>query len=113
MKARILLGAILLYFVCLYWLVENRVRGWLGLKIEHNCFTDAWANFDYDAGDGFMPHKSLSGWFPHVVIVKGARAENRMQLSLTEYVPVKRRPDMKLPPRKFKGIKKTQRFVAL
>lgn len=110
---RILLGALLLFFACLYWLAVERVRALFGLPLKDNCLTWAWRNFDYWAGDGFLIHKSVSGWFPHVVRVRGAQAEPRMALHIEEYVPIRRVPNMVSPPHKFKGRVRTQRFVAL
>ena len=110
---RVLLGAFLLSFACLYALAVERVRSFLHLPTRDNCFTWAWRNFDYWAGDGLNVAKSCSGWFPHVSVVKGMQDMDRMQIRIIEYVPIMRVPRMVSPPHKLKGRVRTQRFVAL
>ena len=104
---RVFLSALALSAACFYWLMEERVLRLMGKPTKDNCLTWAWRNFDYSAGDGFMAHKSKSGWFPHIVVVKGAQAR---ELTLVEYVPT-HRVDQTSPPHKFDGFVQMQTYT--
>jgi len=105
-----ILAAVFLAFAVLYWLAEGVVRRWLGLARLDNCATWAVRNFEYAQGDGLLIHKSLSGWFPHVAVLKGAGVEHRPALHLVEYVPLAR-VRRRWPPRKFVGKRKSTRLI--
>ena len=104
---RVLLGALLLYFACLFWLVENAARRALGLETQDNCFTWAWRHFRYFEGDKLLVGKSVSGWFPHIAVV----TRNETCMTVTEYVPIER-VDQSSPPSKFSGRVVTRRYLA-
>ena len=88
-------------------MVEKRVRRLFGLNSRDNCATWAAANFDYAGGDGLLFHMTVSDSrlrFPHVVIVKGARAHPRGGVEFIEYVPKVRLSSIGWPPSKFDGV---------
>ncbi|APW38431.1 hypothetical protein RD110_15520 [Rhodoferax koreense] len=97
-----LLATALLCAMCCVWLAAGRWRQWRGLPVKDNCFTWAVRNSSYDAGDGLMLHKSSSGWFPHVSVVRGARSKSRTRIAIEEFIPRHRVPQQR-PPTTFDG----------
>lgn len=96
-----------------FWRAEHWIWRRLGRVPMDNCATWAADHFDYAAGDGVLLHQSLSGWFPHVVVVRGARDAQRPMLYLHEYVPLRRVAQGWMPPRKFAGRVRVTRFVQI
>lgn len=98
---------LLLVLAGIIWLIEGWILSKLGRKPHNNCFTYAFNNFDYLAGDGLVFHKSKSGWFPHILLIKNA--QHRDEIFLVEYVPVNR-VAQRFPPRRFHGEVKMTTF---
>lgn len=88
------------------------VRRMIGLPRQDNCFTWLVDNYDYWGGDGIMGHRSVSGWFPHVTLIKGARTPDRLTITIIEYVPKVREPSVCFPKHKFDGYVRTTVMVS-
>ena len=92
------------------WMLEDWWRRFVGLSSLDNCFTWAARNYRYKSTDGLLIHKSVSGWFPHFIVVRNAGIEPPPpELLIDEFIPVVRDPSVVIPKRKFVGKnRKTQ-----
>lgn len=100
----------LLIPVCLYWWIQSWICHKLNIATKDNCFTWAIRNFEYANGDGICLHRSISAWFPHIVIIKNMRSTDREYISIIEYIPVDRIDGIASPPHKFNGYVKQTNY---